>query len=195
MQVNYMIESIDNNKDQKVYLDVAIRFAKHAQDSVTPETIKNCFRHTEILPENCEFSVSGVTEDYAPIPRNLFEQIGREFSIDTSVMMTTEEFINCDKNLECSEVLTNEEILDIVQDKEEEVEEYDNELLSVPAPPPTTSKEARDAIVTLTRYFEQNKYANEDDITNMNKLMTRVNTLSKAASSQSSIVDYFKKQN
>ena len=68
-----------------------------------------------------------------------------------------------------------------------------NELLSVPALPPTTSKEARDAIETLSRYFEQNKHANEDDITNMNKLMTRVNTLSKAANIQKSIFDYFKK--
>ena len=133
-----------------------------------------------------------MTEDYA---QNVFEQIWREFSIDTSVMMTKDEFINCDKNLECSEVLTNEEILDIVQGKEEEVEEYDNELLSVPALPPTTSKEARDAIETLSRYFEQNKHANEDYITNKNKLMTRVNTLSKAANIQKSIFDYFKKQN
>ena len=91
--------------------------------------------------------VSGVTDDYA---QNVFEQIWREFSIDTSVMMTKDEFISCDKNLECSEVFTNEEILDIVQGKEEEVEEYDNELLSVPALPPTTSKEARDAIETLS---------------------------------------------
>ena len=44
---------------------------------------------------------------------------------------------------------------------------------------PLTSKEASDAIETLTRYFEQNKHANEDDITNMNKFKTRVNTLSK----------------
>ena len=60
---------------------------------------------------------------------------------------------------------------------------------------PLTSNETRDAIETLTRYFEQNKHANEDDITNMNKLKTRINTLSKAAIIQSSIVDYFKKQN
>ena len=61
----------------------------------------------------------------------------------------------------------------------------------------TSTSARRDVWVTvlLLSPLSQNKHANEKDIKNMNKLMTRVNTLSKAASVQSSIVDYLKKQN
>ena len=111
-QVAHLIDAIDSNQSTKLHVSDAIRYAKRAWDMISSETIHNCFRHTGILPPEWNNSqTSSRNIDTFSIPRNLFERIAEEFNIDKDMLMNEDEFVSCDKQEECSQVMTDSEII------------------------------------------------------------------------------------
>ena len=125
------------------------------------------------------------------LPRNLFDAIATSFNID---LMSSNEFINVDNQIECSAVMNDTEILDVVNDEvsTDEVDCDDVHAQEQPAKPPT-STQARQALETLSKFFESNPHSIESDMTSINSMILRVNELSIKSSSQMSITSFLKK--
>ena len=191
-QLQHLVDAIDENREPKLELSDAIRFSKMAWDEVKPETIKNCFKHTGITPDNWfdpATTSSSSTATSTTYPRNIFEQIAEHFNIDRAVLMTPEEFDHVDDHLEPTEVLTDDEIVDLVttiHDEDTEEPDAPEEVATVPS-----ALEARRALEQVTRYIESNRNTNEEDITAISKLRMRLNELVISVAEQKEITDFF----
>lgn len=208
-QVQHIVDAIDGNRPPQVTLNNAIRFAKYAWDSVSPEVIRNCYRHTGILPLNWDGlnqaqSASTSVEQpstSAAISTNLFEKIALAFNIDHSVLMNPAEFNNADRDLECSAVLKDDEIIDLVQGTDQDNPTDDNDDaepeesgLGTNVESTPSASEARQATQALLHYFEANSYATAEDIELVNKLRCRVESVATVSSRQAPITDFFVKK-
>ena len=71
---------------------------------------------------------------------------------------TAEAYLAVDEGLATSEVLTTEENVNSIAEKDDE--EEDDEEMPPPPPPPPTVAEARDAMKTLRQFIESQPAAN-----------------------------------
>ncbi|GFR86303.1 PiggyBac transposable element-derived protein 4, partial [Elysia marginata] len=92
------------------------------------------------------------------------------------------EFYNADHDLECSVVLKDDEIIDLVQatDQEDAADGDDAETeesgLTTKVESTPSSSDASQATQALLQYFEANTYATAEDIELVNKLRRRVDS-------------------
>lgn len=206
MQVQYLVDRIDSNRPPKLELSDAVRFVKSAWDSVTPETIRNCFRHTKTMPpewfvqdENVdnqsETGASEPSNNNTPLSRavergNLFERLAQVFNIAPETIMTPDEFVNVDRHEPATEVLDDNEILDLVREAEDDDNDPDSSSADENGDTykPPTHFEARMALETLCRFFDARENSVESDIVMLSKLRC---TMDSVSLKQSSIKDFF----
>jgi hypothetical protein len=148
---------MENNK-----MDVltAIRFIARAWCEVSPQTIRNCFRHTGILPllannNNRDDSV-GNNDGVGDLMRELQTDIG---ALHLRNEMDIDEFINYSEEKNTNDPLTDQEIMDLIicednggeeEEKGEEEDEDDSiEWRKI------THKEVQNALELIMQYLVQ----------------------------------------
>lgn len=202
--VRFHVDAIDAGQVRKVELSDAIRWTKLSWDEVTNNCIKNCWRHTGILPaaatttESVEHSPAE-SSTAAPTPTALYRDFGNLFerlAIPAEVLMTPEEYMEVDNNLTTCEMMSDSEILQLVSgsgapvssdEDEQEVDDQDE-----PTQPARISyREAASAVDTLMRYFEQTELATAEDIQPLCNVRRRIESLNQSTKKQKSITDYF----
>lgn len=154
-----VLRSFENDGDTpKVTLLNCLHDIKNAWDEVTTTTLVNCFRKagfisefetSESLPENTEEQWD--TEDDLPVSAWVMLQKRLNFSED----LTLDDYINIDKDVQCTEVPTEDEILNsILQESEANTSESDNDGSDIEEIPeiPATSKVLK-AIDVISTYL------------------------------------------
>jgi len=147
----------------------AIQFSVNAWNDVSSTTIFNCFRHTNILPTTMETNNNEEEEEELFIGHNelmneLYTNIG---ALRLQNPMEVDDFINYSEDNAVDELLTDQEIVDLlkpeanefsnaeeVNNVEEGSEECDNsiEMRKI------TNQEALDALEIASRYLMQQDY-------------------------------------
>jgi len=218
--VRFIVDAIDGGRPTRVEISDAIRWTKLSWDAVTADTIINCWHHTGILPPaepsqaggergESDASPSTATGTTTPVtPRslqrdfgNLFERLSQSLNIPAELLMTADEYVGVDSQLETSESMADSDILAMVTSQAsqesdgEEGEEGDGEDDDDAEPEsdgrvaPTA---AGSAIDTLMRYFEQNPLSTADDIYHLSVIKRRIDFMRVSSQKQSSICDFFK---
>ncbi|XP_041374215.1 uncharacterized protein LOC121387256 [Gigantopelta aegis] len=154
--VRSFLKCVEDGKLQVLNLRQALRFVKQAWGEVTCVTIRNCYRHVNILPSS-ETEAQDDEDDDMPLSEllellNAYNESGADN--DQSSASTAEQYVDVDSQEETGQSLSNDDILDIVcdsKDADNPSDDDDNEPAPVPAP---SAKEAKTNIESLVRYFE-----------------------------------------
>ena len=110
------VDCLDANKQPEILLSETIRFIKDAWDNVSSQTIANCWRHTGLfIDENEPTLVDDSDSDAAEGEITTFlQRVYHDLEIDDDMQLTVHEFIECDKNCENFENVTDEMIMGTV---------------------------------------------------------------------------------
>ena len=179
-------------KDQVYKVDVldALHRIKEAWSLVKQDCIANCFRHAGFVARDQEVESEGeaIQEENDVTDTDSFGNLFSRLSDMIPLSTTAEAYLAVDEGLATSEVLTTEEIVNSIAEKDDE-EEDDEEM---PPPPPPTVAEARDAMKTLRQFIESQPAANLqlDMASNLQDYLEKV-AVSKVR--QTSITSFFKR--
>ncbi|XP_059217624.1 tigger transposable element-derived protein 6-like [Stomoxys calcitrans] len=159
------------NFSKKIDVFEALSMVKNAWSTVTTETVKNCFRKAGF--------VTGEVLETVEEEDSILNEIGNEI----------EHFIEIEKDLECCEDLTEEEIVEQVIGREAVIENEEIEMDE--AFPKPTVKEAYKLICQLKDFFSDNFEARNL----LNELENKIAHTNLKKMTQSQIKDYFKGHN
>ena len=197
--VRFHVDAIDAGRKPKVEINDAIRWTKLSWDEVTENCIKNCWRHTGILPAISSVATVVDTQSTATLYRD-FGNIFERLAIPAELMMTPAEYVDVDNDITTCEVMTDAEILQLVSngqaaggseenvDTVEEIQEVEEESDHI------SNDQAAAAVDTLMRFFEQSDRATSDDIQKLCLIKRRVDCLRSSSLKQSSILNFFSRQ-
>ena len=172
--VKHCIDCAEDDRDQTVNLRKAIHMVKTAWDSVTCQTIANCYRHVNIFaaPNQQPSQTSLQTEqDDDDIPLLELQRLMRKLPTD-STQMTADDYVHIDRQEETGQNQSDTDILEIVQKTDKEENPNNKTPDSDPFQPDVTLKEAQSSLQTLISFFEQTTAGEttEDTLTTLWKL-------------------------
>ena len=183
--------------DQKPSVDLAecVRFVSRAWNDVTANTIKNCWRHTKILPTGGLGETSSDTPDDAQAAETeLSSMLASAPGVDVSVS----ELIECDSDLPVGDDPTDEDILVMCSPEDDSSSsqdalqpDADTEPEEEPQPPVTT-RQALDAAYTLQKYWEQQGPQHKAQIDAIQSLISATHDQQHRIAVQSSMLNFFK---
>ncbi|UYV79359.1 hypothetical protein LAZ67_17002284 [Cordylochernes scorpioides] len=184
LQLQKMVELADAHLPTELRLDYAVRYCKMAWDSVSPDSIRNCWNHTGII---CFTSTAAVEPlNYG----NLLDRIRNIFAITPENLMTEREFQLVDDSQEAEMKLTDDNLLVSTVTVKEELGEDDDATVTQRLP---SLREARTAAETVLLFLEHSKRATSDDVNLSADLLRRVYAISEGEKTQVVITDFFKK--
>ena len=202
---NFHVDAIDAERNPNVEIKDAIRWTKLSWDEVTESCIKNCWRHTGILPAEIGSISTDMDADIQSTSslHNEFRNIFERLAIPTELLMTPTEYLEIDRDLTTCQMMTDTDILQLVSDGQaesgsdeksgviqgEEGQEEDQEAKSESIR--VSHDQATSAIDTLMRFFEQSDYATSDDIQGLCLIKRRLASLTSSSKKQSSLLNYF----
>ncbi|UYV77397.1 hypothetical protein LAZ67_15000864 [Cordylochernes scorpioides] len=183
-QLQKMVELADAHLPTELRLDYAVRYCKMAWDSVSPDSISNCWNHTGII----RFTSTAAVEplNYG----NLLDRIRDIFAITPENLMTEREFQLVDDSQEAEMKLTDDNFLVSTVTAKEELGEDDDATVTQRLP---SLREARTAAETVLLFLEHSKRATSDDVNLSADLLRRVYAISEGEKTQVVITDFFKK--
>ncbi|UYV77755.1 hypothetical protein LAZ67_15002168 [Cordylochernes scorpioides] len=184
LQFQKMVELADAHLPTELRLDYAVRYCKMAWDSVSPDSISNCWNHTGII----RFTSTAAVEplNYG----NLLDRIRDIFAITPENLMTEREFQLVDDSQEAEMKLTDDNFLVSTVTAKEELGEDDDATVTQRLP---SLREARTAAETVLLFLEHSKRATSDDVNLSADLLRRVYAISEGEKTQVVITDFFKK--
>ncbi|UYV71441.1 hypothetical protein LAZ67_8003210 [Cordylochernes scorpioides] len=155
LQLQKMVELADAHLPTELRLDYAVRYCKMAWDSVSPDSISNCWNHTGII----RFTSTAAVEplNYG----NLLDRIRDIFAITPENLMTEREFQLVDDSQEAEMKLTDDNFLVSTVTAKEELGEDDDATVTQRLP---SLREARTAAETVLLFLEHSKRATPDDV-------------------------------
>ncbi|CAF1086653.1 unnamed protein product [Brachionus calyciflorus] len=177
----------------------AIYMIKSAWNSVSTSTIRNCFEHVNIrqkekINKNYEVLISEEENNIKNSVKFLCEKIDlSEFTYKPSKskengdVITFEEFMDYEIGVPSGETLSDEDIIELVSDKDSSCDEK-NEIDQVV--PLVSYKTLYESLNNITNYVEQKNCLNEEELNTLIQLSNRLR-FSKIEDSQSTINKYF----
>ena len=182
--------SFDKNILPKVLLSEAIRFIKLAWESVTPDTIKNCWIHSGLVSDdNTAQAINSTSMDDQDLVLSL-SKVQDSLDLDPEMRLTVREFLNLDNNVESLESLTDDEISSAVTiNKTSENAEGLNDDSGDEAPAVPTYTDARQGLECLMRYLESKESTTESEMNFLLQMSDKIKP-----SKQSTIDMFFKRQ-
>jgi len=154
----------------------AINFSKNAWNSVSQQTISNCWKHTGILPQNEMDEMDDEIEDSDQ--EEFFNEMEMQeliYKLPFNDFMSAEDFLHVDDSLKNNGGLTDDEIVAMVKSNDSESTTDQNErsleLIS--------KKEALNHLNNLVLFFEHSLdiSINSDELNILKKLRRQVLTL------------------
>ena len=189
--VRYFLQCIEDGLEQVVNVKLAITYVKEAWASVKQSTIVNCWRHVKILPPAQQPATNVETDDadddlpLAELQRLLQRMPAAEDRLDAA------DYVNVDRDIETGEMLTDDNILDLVSETRSADNVSDDDDEDEPEEPPVTRSDARKGLAQVISFCEQNP-ALSDHLDHLWKAMRAMDTYS-GASVQKTMLDFFKK--
>ena len=144
--LRHFIEAADLDKPLDINLKEALSLTKLAWGSVKPETVSNCWLHTGIINSQNSSCNSSTKQD------SIIQELDEQIKVLHSSNMTAEKWVSIDQDEPTSNLLTDKDILEVVQPIVEELDEEDMDvpLISI------SSKDALQAVHVLVSFIEQN---------------------------------------
>ncbi|XP_061165650.1 tigger transposable element-derived protein 6-like [Saccostrea echinata] len=186
LQLHYLVDCFDKNNAPKVLLSEGIRFIKQTWESVTPDTIRNCWIHSGLVTDENRPINSTPVDDY-DLTVSL-SQVQDSLDLDPDMRLTVREFLNLDKNAESSQSLTDDEISSTVANSNDNTDQVEDDS-EEEAPCVPTYVEARQGLECLLRHLESKESTTESEINFLLRLAIKIKP-----SKQSTIDMFFKKQ-
>ncbi|CAG8716353.1 3899_t:CDS:2 [Dentiscutata erythropus] len=188
---SWLLDQYESEKDNKMDVLTAIKFIVRGWREVSSETIKNCFRHTGILPlvqDNNEEPTTYNNDD--DIMEELYNNIEL---LNLQNVMDLEDYIDYSEERIVTGIMSDQEILNQATYQEPQQVESDEEDDSVETPQ-ITHKEALDAIHRLELYLMQQDLnyvvQTENDVA-LSKLYELVRKIRNASFKQLNIETFF----
>ncbi|KAI1718772.1 hypothetical protein DdX_05879 [Ditylenchus destructor] len=142
----------------------AVYFTKLAWDKVTSTTVRNCWLHTKIVVDENEL-------EPVPIFPEAIEELGKlleQYCVVTEVeVLTAPEYAALDKQVATGEILTDEDVLQLVArgNEAENDDSDDSDIEAIGLDPPKISvADAIRGLETALSFMEQEKAENGDDL-------------------------------
>jgi hypothetical protein len=162
---------------------------------VSPTTIKNCWAHTKIIDKSnlnidCDSAVelSNEKENQVKNINNLFEKIDlSKYAFDYKA----QEFIELENEISTTTELSDQNILDIVLNKQSEDDETDKDTDDSVEPVAYTATQAKKALETLFGFIEQCGQFDENDLKALDTMNERLELACEASKTQTTIKKYF----
>ncbi|UYV78592.1 hypothetical protein LAZ67_16002085 [Cordylochernes scorpioides] len=153
LQLQKMVELADAHLPTELCLDYAVRYCKMAWNSVSPDSISNCWNHTGIIRFTSTAAVESL--NYG----NLLDH--DIFAITPENLMTEREFQLVDVSQEAKMKLTDDNFLVSTVTAKEELGEDDDATVTQRLP---SLREARAAAETVLLFLDHSKRATSDDV-------------------------------
>ena len=184
----FLLDCKEEKRPEKVDLHQVVTVVRHAWDGVTEQCVRNCWKHTQILPADGE-SESGLPEEAIQPLRDVggMDEL-RSLLLKTSEIQKADvdAYVDIDATLPTQEQMTDAEICQLVstsQCSESEAEEDE-------PPPPIKTSAAKWMCRDLIRYFEE-RGRPEVAAAVVWKIYRQVDQLG-GGNVQTSITDFFK---
>jgi len=180
---------------KKLNVKEAIEIIAEAWNNVKLITIKNCWQHTGILPEDATHSITDAMEidEIDECIDRLTVALNRLKLVDSSVDMTVEEYVELDNDLISANVPTEEEILEellvaegVSQQTLVQIEEDSNNEEEVSI----SVQAGRQALETAKKFLEQREFTTESDMKYMRSLIRRLDESVEKLKRQTSLTEY-----
>lgn len=194
-----MLDEIEESKkieDLKMNILQAIRFIIKSWEEITPETIRNCWRHTKILPASINAELSNMSDNIGTTNDSILNDLSEALTaLNLSDKMQLEEFLNIPEENIVYEVPQDDKII-------EELAEIYKKEMNVPADdfdddddsierPMVDSKEALKSLETVRSFLLQQENAREQ-LKLINKIERYISVKKTNSSEQTKIDNYFK---
>ncbi|XP_061164992.1 tigger transposable element-derived protein 6-like [Saccostrea echinata] len=192
-QLSHLIKCIDRRETPSLFLDSAIRYVKIAWDSVTSETIINCWTHSGLIKKPEGITESDDSTQGTSELENMLQRVQEDLEMDPDMRLTIQQFIDSDRDANPTEVLTDSEILETVKKptSESESDDSDNEPKNIYIP---SMSEAKTGIDNILKFLEHDERTTEQEINKCLSIQTYLFQLSQNSSKQRTISDFFKKK-
>lgn len=154
--VRHYLACAEDGKPQTVDLRWSLLAIARSWDKVTCETVRNCWRHTGILPQAVEHDDA---DPFDAIPLAELRSLLAKGSFPSSDF-AAQAYVDVDSTEDVAEVLSDDDILELVSPRDETNEDAapdegsEEDLFE---PPPVNAKEAAEALRVALRFFEQHK--------------------------------------
>ena len=184
-QVKRLIELLEEDKKADINLKEAIRYLALAWKSVSCATIKNCWKHTGIMP---------VTEGIQDVNEDPLQELTSLLNapiLSRAECLSASTYLDEDENLETGDLPTDDDILAMVEggcENDDDDDNDDNGPEEDRTPP--TSQQAMEAAKVLQYYFDsKNDEEGSWAVVGIQKMLEKAAAQSKV---QTSLLNYFK---
>lgn len=176
--------------NEKLYITVkdAITYTYEAWRTMAPQTIKNCWNHTRILP-----STDAVDEAERLVSAEINKVI-TDIDADTEKLgipdpMSARDLLTMDETQPTEELMTDQEIVNFVAPTQSDACSDDEEEEA--APPPTSTRECQQALETLVKYCGENSNYGEKHIASALAMLKDIRENRMHNKKQTSLSSYF----
>lgn len=206
LYIHQVINDFDEGIEEPEKIDIlqAIRLVKNAWDAISKETIKNCWRHTQILPSRHLTKI--FSEDELVVNNNLETQeiqiseiiiAQREaqeiidLTDNSDIQQLAQEYLNNDEFIITEEVMNDDRIIELINNPDAE----DNDDNQVEEEPKITFTEAKQQINILLKFIRQqslqpDSFIKENDETYLRNLLLRTHRASNKLMKQSTLENF-----
>ena len=195
-----MLGLFEDGKDinkEKINIKEAINYVAEAWDHVTEETIQNCWKKTRILPsltneeidDAIQIQQEMMDDDAADIGQ-MINELDRDDPSAALLADALNDFFHDLDEIPTEEILSDDDIIRLIQDQENENDENsDSEEEQMLVPPSDALKSLR----TWITFFEQQEMDEffTEDMKIFEKYFKLIKRLEKQSRKQVSITDFF----
>ena len=182
-QVKRLIELLEENKPADINLKEAIRYIAMAWKTITPSTIKNCWRHTGILQFPEENNDHEEDDSFQTLSVLL-----RRNEITRNDSMSADSFLDVDATVDTGEQPSEEDIIALVSNTDSTEESEDEEDGEPSAESVPTVQQAREAARILQRYFDSTSDVESSWTTS--KLLNKLDIAATQGKTQTSLLSF-----
>jgi hypothetical protein len=189
--IRHHLEEVERGADsvKKVNLKQATDMLVSSWDTVTSQTIANCWRATGIIPNVEPTGAQADVVDDEKEETAKTAQLIDELQLFIPNPMTASEYLDIDNQIETEREMTDDEIVQIVKGgSTDETESDDEPILEVPV---WSSSRVFDALENIVRYIEQEGEEAEEDYKMCSRLLQSLKVRVDKKKKQTSILDFY----
>ena len=198
--VRHFFRCIEDDRPVVTDMRRAIQMIRGAWDIVTSTCISNVWRHVNILPDTQIATNQPESVDEDDLPLSELQALLRALPVpEGETQLTAEEYAAADDSTETDEPLDDSIIVELATMQTMQCDPTVQPLPEVdstneePARPPTSLKDARQGLLCAVSYFEEK--GELECVTSLMSLIREAEELSIRNARQSSITDFFIKEN
>ncbi|CAG8739779.1 1230_t:CDS:2, partial [Gigaspora rosea] len=204
LYINQVIHDFDRGVEEPSKIDIlqAIRLVKAAWEAISTETLKNCWRHTGILPHQHLVKIFSRLEP-APnedpeaqiiqIPDIITAQHEAQEVIDltedANLQQLTQDYLDDNKSIKTKEVLDDERIIEFVKNPVVNEDKSDDQVDEEPKITFAEAKSSLNQLLTFIRQqsFQTDNFIKENDETFFYDFLSRTHRASTKFMKQSTL--------